>query len=60
VEKGASDPKRQKVGKINISQLREIAEMKMKDMNTRNIEAAMRTVAGVAKSMGIEIEGWKE
>ncbi len=60
VEKGASDPKRQKVGKINISQLREIAEMKIKDMNTRNIEAAMRTVAGVAKSMGIEIEGWKE
>ncbi len=60
VEKGSSDPKRQKVGKINISQLREIAEMKIKDMNTKNIEAAMRTVAGVAKSMGIEIEGWNE
>ncbi len=59
VGKGASDPKRQKVGKINISQLKEIAEMKIKDMNTRNIDAAMKTVAGVAKSMGIEIEGWK-
>ncbi|MDQ7038562.1 MAG: 50S ribosomal protein L11 [Aquificota bacterium] len=60
VEKGSSDPKKQKVGKITVKQLEEIARMKMKDMNTNDLKAAMRTVAGTAKSMGIEIEGWKE
>ncbi|RUM31244.1 MAG: 50S ribosomal protein L11 [Aquifex sp.] len=60
VEKGSSDPKRVKVGKITVKQLEEIAKMKLKDMNTRDLKAAMRTVAGTAKSMGIEIEGWKE
>jgi large subunit ribosomal protein L11 len=60
VEKGSSDPKKQKVGKITVKQLEEIAKMKMKDMNTNDLKAAMRTVAGTAKSMGIEIEGWKE
>jgi large subunit ribosomal protein L11 len=60
VEKGSGDPKKQKVGKITVEQLREIAKMKLKDMNTTDLNAAMRTVAGTAKSMGIEIEGWKE
>jgi large subunit ribosomal protein L11 len=60
VEKGSGDPKRQKVGKITVEQLREIAKMKLKDMNTTDLNAAMRTIAGTAKSMGIEIEGWKE
>ncbi|NPA32083.1 MAG: 50S ribosomal protein L11 [Aquificae bacterium] len=60
VEKGSPDPKRVKVGKITVKQLEEIAKMKIKDMNTRDLKAAMRTVAGTAKSMGIEIEGWKE
>jgi len=60
VEKGSSDPKRVKVGKITLKQLEEIAKMKLKDMNTRDLKAAMRIVAGTAKSMGIEIEGWKE
>jgi len=60
VEKGSSDPKRVKVGKITLKQLEEIAKMKLKDMNTKDLKAAMRTVAGTAKSMGIEIEGWKE
>ncbi len=60
IEKGSSDPKKQKVGKISLSQLEEIARTKLKDMNTDNLEAAMRTVAGTAKSMGIEVEGWKE
>ncbi len=60
IEKGASDPKRQKVGKITIKQLEEIAKTKLKDMNTDDLQAAMRTVAGTARSMGIEIEGWKE
>ncbi|NPB06970.1 MAG: 50S ribosomal protein L11 [Aquificae bacterium] len=60
VEKGSPDPKRVKVGKITVKQLEEIARTKIKDMNTRDLKAAMRTVAGTAKSMGIEIEGWKE
>ncbi len=60
VEKGSSDPKREKVGKITVKQLEEIAKMKIKDMNTDDLQAAMRTVAGTARSMGIEIEGWKE
>ena len=60
VQKGSGDPKRQKVGKITVEQLREIAKMKLKDMNTTDLNAAMRTIAVTAKSMGIEIEGWKE
>jgi len=59
IKTGASDPKRQKVGKITVNQLREIAEMKLKDLNTEDIEAAMRIIAGTARSMGIEIEGYK-
>ncbi len=57
IKKGASDPKREKVGKVTKKQLREIAEIKLKDMNTEDIEAAMRTIAGTARSMGIEVEG---
>ncbi len=60
IEKGASDPKRQKVGKVTLKQVEEIAKTKLKDMNTDDLQAAMRTVAGTARSMGIEIEGWKE
>ncbi len=60
VDKGASDPKRQKVGKVTLKQVEEIAKIKLKDMNTDDLKAAMRTVAGTARSMGIEIEGWKE
>ena len=60
IEKGASDPKRQKVGKVTLKQVEEIAKTKLKDMNTDDLQAAMRTVAGTARSIGIEIEGWKE
>lgn len=60
IEKGASDPKRQKVGKVSLKQVEEIARMKLKDMNTDSVEAAMKTVVGTAKSMGIEVEGWRE
>ncbi len=59
IKKGASDPKREKVGKITKEQLKEIAQIKLKDLNTDDIEAAMRTVAGTARSMGIEIEGFE-
>ncbi len=55
IEKGSGEPNRVKVGKITRSQLREIAQMKLQDLNTRDLEAAMRIVAGTARSMGIEI-----
>jgi len=55
ITKGSSNPLKDKVGKITKAQLREIAEKKMPDLNTNDIEAAMRTIAGSAKSMGIEI-----
>jgi large subunit ribosomal protein L11 len=60
IEKGAADPKRQKVGKVTLKQVEEIAKTKLKDMNTDDLQAAIRTVAGTARSMGIEIEGFKE
>ncbi len=52
---GSKEPNKVKVGKISQKQLREIAQVKMPDLNTTNVEAAMRTIAGTAKSMGIEI-----
>ena len=55
VEKGSAEPNRVKVGKITRQQLREIAEIKMKDLNTDDIEAAMRMVEGTARSMGVEV-----
>ena len=55
IEKGAGEPGKIKVGKITRTQLREIAEKKMADLNTENIEAAMKIIEGTAKSMGIEI-----
>jgi len=55
IEKGSSDPLKNKVGKVTKAQIREIAEKKMVDLNTDDIEAAMRIVEGTARSMGIEI-----
>lgn len=55
IEKGSSEPKRVKVGKVTRQQVREIAQMKMPDLNTDDIEAAMRMIEGTAKSMGIEV-----
>ena len=55
VEKGASNPPKEKVGKITRKQLREIAEIKRPDMNTDDIEAIMRQIEGTARNMGIEI-----
>ncbi len=53
--KGSGEPNKVKVGKVTRNQVREIAEMKMPDLNTDDIEAAMRIVEGTARSMGIEI-----
>jgi len=56
VEKGSAEPNRSKVGRITQAQLREIAELKLKDLNAVDIEGAMLQIAGTARSMGIEIE----
>lgn len=55
VEKGSGEPNRNKVGKVTKKQVREIAEMKMPDLNANDIEAAMKMVAGTARSMGITV-----
>ncbi len=54
---GSKEPNKNKVGKINQKQLREIATTKLPDLNTTNVESAMRTIAGTARSMGVEVEG---
>ncbi len=56
IEKGSSEPNRQKVGAITRDQLREIAETKMPDLNTDNMEAAMKIVEGTAQNMGITLK----
>ena len=55
IEKGSSAPNREKVGKVTRKQIREIAEIKMKDLNAHDIEAAMRMIEGTARNMGIEV-----
>jgi large subunit ribosomal protein L11 len=55
--KGSGVPNRNKVGKVNASQVREIAHSKMEDLNAGSIEAAERMVRGTARSMGIDVEG---
>jgi large subunit ribosomal protein L11 len=57
VEKGSAEPNREKVGKVSRDQVREIAEVKMKDLNAVDIEGAMRQIEGTARNMGIIIEG---
>jgi large subunit ribosomal protein L11 len=56
IEKGSGKPNREKVGKITKEQLREIAEKKLEDLNTSDIEKAMRIIEGTARSMGLTIE----
>jgi large subunit ribosomal protein L11 len=56
VEKGSAEPNREKVGKVTRDQVREIAEVKMKDLNAVDIEGAMRQIEGTARNMGIVIE----
>ena len=55
LEKGSGQPNRTKVGKITKAQVRQIAEIKMPDLNTESIESAMAMVAGAARSMGVEV-----
>src|SRR5919107_1920607 len=55
VESGSAEPNKEKVGKVSRAQLREIAEMKMTDLNANTVEQAMKIIEGTARSMGIEV-----
>ncbi|MBN1449064.1 MAG: 50S ribosomal protein L11 [Bacteroidetes bacterium] len=57
LEKASAEPNRTKVAKVSQEQVREIAEVKMPDLNAHTVEAAMEMVAGTARSMGITVEG---
>ena len=56
LEKGSNVPNRDKVGKVTMEQVREIAELKMKDLNAASVDTAMSMVMGTARSMGIMVE----
>ncbi len=56
IEKGSGEPNKNKVAKVSSDQVREIAELKMEDLNAANVKAAMRMVEGTARSMGITVE----
>jgi large subunit ribosomal protein L11 len=55
VEKGSGEPNKSKAGKVTMAQVREIAETKLPDLNTDDVEQAMNTVMGTARSMGIDV-----
>jgi len=57
VPKGSGEPNREKVGKVSNADLREIAEIKMKDLNANSVEMAMEMIRGTARSMGLEVQG---
>jgi large subunit ribosomal protein L11 len=57
VEKGSATPHKAKAGKMSMAQVREIAQVKMPDLNATSIEAAEKIIAGTARSMGINVEG---
>ena len=57
VAKASGEPNKTKVGKVTLAQIREIAEEKMKDLNSKNMEGALQIIRGTARSMGIEVEG---
>ena len=56
IKKGASEPNRQTVGKVTLEQVKEIAKIKMNDLNTDNVDQAVLIIKGTAKNMGIEVE----
>jgi large subunit ribosomal protein L11 len=56
VKKGASEPNKQNIGKVTLDQVKEIAELKKADLNTKDIEKAVLIIKGTAKNMGITVE----
>jgi large subunit ribosomal protein L11 len=57
IEKGSGNPNKVKVGKVTKAQVEEIAKIKLPDLNCNTLDAAMRTIEGTARNMGIEVEG---
>ncbi|UOA09328.1 MULTISPECIES: 50S ribosomal protein L11 [Methylobacter] len=57
IKSGSSNPNTKKVGTVTVAQLEEIAKTKMEDLNAANLEAAIKTIAGSARSMGLTVEG---
>jgi large subunit ribosomal protein L11 len=57
VDKGSAEPNKTKVGRVTKAQVKEIAELKMVDLNANDVEAAMKIIEGTARSMGITVEG---
>ena len=57
IEKGSGEPNREKVGRLTLDQVRQIAERKMPDLNANDIDAASKIISGTARSMGVEVEG---
>ena len=55
-QKGSGEPNKNKIGTITLAQVRQIAETKMPDLNCHDMEAAMKTIAGTARSMGVKVE----
>lgn len=55
LKKGASEPNKQKIGSITNTELKKIAEIKLPDLNTKNLDSAFKIISGTAKNMGIEI-----
>jgi len=55
IEKGSGEPNKNKVGKVTKKQVREIAQLKLPDLNTTNLDSAIRTVEGAARSMGLDV-----
>jgi large subunit ribosomal protein L11 len=55
IAKGSAEPNRSRVGQVSREQIRDIAQLKEKDLNSHNLEAAMKTIEGTARSMGIEV-----
>lgn len=56
IEKGSGKPNREKIGTITRDQIEEIAKLKLSDLNTTNLESAIRTIEGTAKSLGLEVK----
>jgi len=56
IDKGSGEPNRDKVGRVTRDQLKEIAEIKMRDLNAHDVDAAINIIAGTARSMGVEVE----
>jgi large subunit ribosomal protein L11 len=56
LEKGSAEPNRAKVGRLTSAQVRQIAETKMPDLNARDVDQAMKIIAGTARSMGVEVD----